>query len=438
MNRATPTALPPVIVLAAGDSSRFWPLSTHHHKAMVRLLGRPLIEYTLRSLKDAGAGEVVIVQSPKPRLGDFEYATVEDYFGSGKELGLKIRYVSQAEPNGQGEAILLASEGIRGDFLVVQPENINAGEIVGELMRARKNGDTGVLAAHEKEETWLFGVFALKGELMQGIVEKPPPGAAPSNLCNMWVAWLGQEYLKLLTEEPDHPYASVRALEKLADASSVRVRKTSHDYFPLKYPWNLFAMRDFLFTGQTKEITIEKGAAVAPTAVVQGPAYIGKGAVVDEFTMLRPGCVIEAGAVVRPYSDLFNCLIGERTNIRRSYLNNSILGADIQVDANLTATNQRLDHGEITVDVKGHTISTSLTKLGTIIGQGTRVGVNVNLLPGVMVGANCHIGPNTVVSANVKDHSHLETVPLEATTRKRVVEAVEKSSTKRPKRPRID
>jgi len=52
------------VILAAGESSRFWPLN-QKHKSLFKIMGRPLIWYTIESLKKAGIKDIIIVQGPK-------------------------------------------------------------------------------------------------------------------------------------------------------------------------------------------------------------------------------------------------------------------------------------------------------------------------------------------------------------------------------------
>ena len=46
------------VILAAGESSRFWPLN-QRHKSLIKIMGRPLIWYTIEGLKKAGIKEIL-------------------------------------------------------------------------------------------------------------------------------------------------------------------------------------------------------------------------------------------------------------------------------------------------------------------------------------------------------------------------------------------
>ena len=93
------------VILAAGQSSRFWPLN-QKHKSLIRIMGRPLIFYTIDGLKKSGIEDIIIVQGASK---DIE-----------KELGdKKIKYITQSKPLGMGDALWQAKKLIKGRFVVL-------------------------------------------------------------------------------------------------------------------------------------------------------------------------------------------------------------------------------------------------------------------------------------------------------------------------------
>lgn len=367
------------VVLAAGESSRFWPLSTHGHKALHRLGGKAIIEHTVASLVGAGIIDIIVVQSPIARAAHFPHRTVSDQLGDGRRLGARIRYVDQAEAIGQGDAILRAAPMLDGEFVVVQPENINAGEIVKELLGIPGN----VMAVQERQETWLFGVCAVDGGIVTDIIEKPERGTEPSKLCNMWVAKLDSDYLRHLKEAPPSLISSVTALQTLGYERKLRYVVSGHPFFPLKYPWHLFAMAEHL-RDETKPF-IGEGVTVHPTAAIAG------------------SCVIESDCVIGEHVSLTRCIIGAGSNIGSS-LANSIIGAAAVIEDDVTV-DDRPDHaGEIAANVKGQTVMTGMPRLGVVVGQGSRLRQGCRITPGVMIGAECDTA-GVQVTANVPDRS---------------------------------
>lgn len=79
------------MILAAGLGTRMRPLTLHTPKPLLPVGGRPLIEYHIQRLRDAGITELVINHA---WLGD----QIEAHLGDGQRLGVAIRYSRETEP----------------------------------------------------------------------------------------------------------------------------------------------------------------------------------------------------------------------------------------------------------------------------------------------------------------------------------------------------
>lgn len=79
------------MILAAGRGERMRPLTDRIPKPLVKLNGRPLIEYHVLDLAQAGIGEVVI------NLG-YRGAQIREYLGDGSRYGVAIEYSDEGEP----------------------------------------------------------------------------------------------------------------------------------------------------------------------------------------------------------------------------------------------------------------------------------------------------------------------------------------------------
>ncbi len=378
--------LPPAVILAAGESSRFWPLSSHGHKSLHRLCGRSVIEHTISSLSAAGVRDIVIVQSPKLAAREqpnrFPHRPISDQLEDGSRYGVMLRYATQSRPDGQGSAILAAAELVAdSDFFVVQPENINAGALVRELMEQRR-ADSAVISVQERPETWLFGVIEHHGSTIRRIIEKPPPGTEPSRLCNMGVYLLPRDYLDVLAAIAPGPLANIIALERLAARNRLQATVSHHPFFPLKYPWHLFAMAAFLKPSDRP--------------------YLGERAIIDPAATIDQRSVIEADAVIGPGVVLEQALVGAGSKINSS-LTDTITGAAVSVAAGVSVEHRRLDDGHVTVDVRGHHVTTNLPRMGAVLGAHSRLLSGSRLAAGVLVGAGSEVTDGSFVEHNVPE-----------------------------------
>src|SRR3989344_7371489 len=145
------------IILAAGESSRFYPFN-NIHKSMVKILGKPILEHTIIGLKKEGIKEIIIV------IGGSS-TTIKDYFGDGGKFGVSIDYVVQKKPLGMGNALLLAEKKIKGDFLLLSAHRTDAYKFVKPLLENKLlDKANAVLLANKKENTEIYGVLKFRSE----------------------------------------------------------------------------------------------------------------------------------------------------------------------------------------------------------------------------------------------------------------------------------
>ncbi|KKS90312.1 MAG: dTDP-glucose pyrophosphorylase, partial [Parcubacteria group bacterium GW2011_GWF2_43_11] len=113
------------IILAAGESSRFWPLN-YQNKALFKIMGKPLVWYTIEGLKKAGVKEIIIIQGPEKEIE----VALKNY-----DLGDKIKYLVQEAPQGMGDALARVQGLISGPFFVIGGHKVDAGDYIPEMTK---------------------------------------------------------------------------------------------------------------------------------------------------------------------------------------------------------------------------------------------------------------------------------------------------------------
>ena len=88
-------------ILAAGKGERLKPLTNEIPKPLIKIKGKPLLEWSIIKLRSAGIKEIVINVH---HLGD----QIINYFGNGKRLNLKIDYSIEEKLLGTGGALILS------------------------------------------------------------------------------------------------------------------------------------------------------------------------------------------------------------------------------------------------------------------------------------------------------------------------------------------
>jgi UTP--glucose-1-phosphate uridylyltransferase len=194
---------------AAGWGTRFLPATKAQPKEMLPLVDKPVIQYAVEEAVAAGIEQVIIVTSSQKRA-------IEDHFDHSYELEhllesrgdiemlrrvrqigdmVQIAYVRQKEQLGLGHAVLMAKELVGHEpFAVMLSDDVVSGDrpCIGQLIDAYKHTHASVVAVREvaREQTRRYGVVDVAADSttdqrlhkLSGIVEKPDPEVAPSNL----------------------------------------------------------------------------------------------------------------------------------------------------------------------------------------------------------------------------------------------------------------
>lgn len=194
------------VIPAAGLGTRFLPASKAVPKELITVVDRPVIQYAVEELVRAGVTDICIVSSHGKEA-------VTDHFGrnpkleaalekSGKtELLEKVRRlheladvysVRQNEPLGLGHAVWCAREHMKDEpFVVLLPDELFDPQrnFLADMLATFEETERSVVAVHEvpMEEIRLYGCVAVEDPsahplVATGVVEKPDPSVAPSNL----------------------------------------------------------------------------------------------------------------------------------------------------------------------------------------------------------------------------------------------------------------
>ncbi len=399
------------VILAAGASSRFWPLNKRH-KSLIKIMGKPLIWYTIDGLKRAGIKEIIIIQSPSKNIEE----ALKDY----KLKDVKIKYVIQKEPKGMGDALWQARNLTKKNFLVLNAERLD-GEYHVKLAESEKRSPL-ILFATFTNTPYLYGILDIRGGKVRGIVEKPKPGEEPSNLKVVGIYRLSKDFFDYYQKVKKHMYDFEDALNLFIKREGARVIKIEKESFPLKYPWHLFDITRCLMDRYLKKrvskraeikknvviegkVFIGKNTKIFEGAIIKGPCYIGNDVIIGNNALVREYTNLEDGVIVGAGAEVTRSIFQEGVHVHSGYFGDSIFGKGCKIGAGTVTANVRLDREEIKATVKRKKINTGLKRLGAILGENVKVGINVSFMPGVMVGSNSIIGPHSLVMKNISENS---------------------------------
>ena len=234
------------ILPVAGLGTRFLPASKSIPKEMVTVVDRPAIEYVVREAVAAGIEQIVLVtHSSKSSIENyfdrnFELETILEHkkkFVLFKEITeilpphVSVVSVRQPQPLGLGHAVLCAKSVIGNEpFAVLLPDVlVKDHDPVNDLslMIQRFNASQAAQIMVEAVPDHLvnqYGIVDVKhspneGEsmVMQGIVEKPTVGTAPSNLSVVGRYVLPAKIMQLLENTPKGAGNEIQLTDAIAE-----------------------------------------------------------------------------------------------------------------------------------------------------------------------------------------------------------------------------
>jgi glucose-1-phosphate thymidylyltransferase len=160
------------IVLAGGSGTRLYPITKGVSKQLLPVYDKPMIYYPLSVLMLAGITDILIISTPE------DLPNYEKLLGNGLELGIKLSYKLQLNPDGLAQAFIIGEKFIGDDDVcLVLGDNIFYGSgFTGMLMNARKNISKGksTVFGYYVNDPMRYGIaeFDNKGNVVS-IEEKP-------------------------------------------------------------------------------------------------------------------------------------------------------------------------------------------------------------------------------------------------------------------------
>jgi len=319
------------VVLAGGTGSRLRPITHTGPKQLVPIANKPVLEYAIDDLVEAGITEIGIV------LGDKGREAIQEYFGDGSEFGVEITYIVQGEPLGLAHAVGCARDFVGDDSFVVYLGDDLMREGIADLV---EDFDPAEFAAgiglQEVQEPSRYGIVDVdeNGDVVE-LVEKPDD--PPNNLALIGVYVFTPavfEQIEQLDKSWRGEYEITEAIQGLLDDDRRIQSHVVHGWWK-----DTGKPEDVLHANRLVLDDIETSieGTVADQESIRGRVQIGEGS------------VIEAGAVVRgPVS------LGENTTITSdAYLGPyTSIGDDCLVDDAHIESSVVIGQAEISADRK--------------------------------------------------------------------------------------
>jgi glucose-1-phosphate thymidylyltransferase len=309
-----------VIIPLAGKGTRLRPHTHTVPKPMLKVAGKPVMDYVMDDVKTLGTvSEVIYITGHLKEAVEQHARTVH--------AALPATFIEQKVQDGTAGAIALAKAHVQEPVLIIFVDTI----FDADLSIVNTTTADGIIWTKTVEDYQRFGVVVTdEREMMTKIVEKPKePISKRANIGLYYIKnW------KLLFEGIDHVLKSPpnKGEFYLTDAFQYMIDHGAKLQVVDVEGWYDAGQVETLL--DTNRVMLEKGRArrpaAAPGVTIVDPVYVEDGVTLRDCTV-GPNVSIGAGTTVEG-STVSHSVIGQKATIRRSALEGSLVGDFAVVD----------------------------------------------------------------------------------------------------------
>jgi len=305
------------IILHGGHGTRLRPLTHTGPKQLLPIANKPMSEYCVNALKNAGISEIAII------IGGIASNKVKEYYGNGEKFGVDITYVYQDEPHGIAHAINLCKDFINNEkFIVFLGDNIIKKDILEYKVEFEKSEVAASILLCEVDNPTQFGIADLNSDgSIKKIMEKPRE--PPTNLAVTGIYFLTPKIFDIISRLKP----SWRNELEITDALQMLLEEENKiGYYMITDYWKdtgtpndifhankviLEDMKPYFKGTQEEDVIVNGNLMVGENTIIKsgtkifGPVIIGKNSVIG------PDAIINKNTSIGDDSEISKCEIGD-------------------------------------------------------------------------------------------------------------------------------
>ena len=326
------------VIPLAGKGTRLRPHTHATPKPLIRVAGKPVLDYILDDLLEAGVSEIVFI------VGHLQDA-IRSHVGRHYPQVIP-HYAVQEVQDGTAGAVALARPWVDDELLVLFADTIFEADL--KLIQTLDPGKAGVIWAKEVEDYQRFGVIVTDGAgNMSHIVEKPDEPV--SRLANIGLYYMrdhelffeGIEHTLASDPSPSGEYYLTDAFQYMVDAGASIVTAPVTEWLDAGNVCALLNANRHLLSREragVDESADVRDSKVSPLSRIEAGAVVTGSRIGDNVT-------VEAGAAVRK-SEVKDTIVGAGAIVEGSRLRDSIVGSHAAVRG-FDGTVNVPDHAEV-------------------------------------------------------------------------------------------
>jgi len=338
------------IILHGGHGTRLRPLTHTGPKQLLPIANKPMSQYALEDLRDAGIKDIIVV------IGDVYPEKVKEVYEDGKKFDVNISYVYQEKPLGISHAIQLCKKFIGNEkFVVYLGDNVLRSGLKKYVKKFSSGKSDSMILLSEVDDPSRFGVVEIENKKIMKIVEKPKK--PKSKMIAIGVYFLTPKIFEII--EKLKP--SWRGELEISDAIQLMLKeKLKVDYDIVTGWWKdtgtpediIHANRLTLdtITSKKNNIILGKNSSISRDSLLIGPIIIGE------------NCNIGPSVQIGPYVS-----VGNNCTLKKCHIENSIIMNNSKIDAKIWIKDSIIAHSSEIIN------NPEIEKIQLLLGERTQI-----------------------------------------------------------------
>jgi mannose-1-phosphate guanylyltransferase/phosphomannomutase len=370
------------VVMAGGEGSRLRPLTINRPKPMVPVVDRPVMAHIFELLKMHSITEVVVTVQ---YLANY----IQDFFGDGSALGMKIEYSVEEAPLGTAGSVKLAEHLLDEPFLVISGDALTDFDLTRIIDAHFASRALATITLTRVPNPLDYGVIIVdeQGNVQQ-FLEKPSWGEVFSDTVNTGIYVLDPEIFRY--------FERGRVVDWSKDVFPQLLRKGDplFGYVADGY-WTdvgtieayMRACADYM-AGKLRlprigqdvggGVWVNADAEIAADAHLHGPLYLGQG------VKIKNGVIVNGPTMIRDYT-----IVDSRASIDRSLIwRNSYIGERAELRGTIVLKQCNIKSRAVLFE-------------GSVIGDSTVVNSGAVIQPGVKIWPSKEVDEGATVNSSI-------------------------------------
>lgn len=359
------------VIMAGGFGTRLMPITACCPKPMIKILDKPIIQYTLELLKKHNITDACITLGYLPK-------TIENFITANDGFGINVTCMTEDKPMGTAGSVKQCQDFLAGDdFIVISGDAICDFNLSACIDRHYALSSKASILLYSHPEPLEFGLVVTDDNgKIQGFVEKPSWDRVETNLINTGVYIFANEVLDRIPSDKTWDFGKDVFPGLLRENYPLYGMETDGYWCDVGSPASYRKCTRDILEGKT-QLTVLESAPSGENVVVIPPAFVSPDAHISSGAVIGPNTVVGQGSV-----------IGKNARVSGSIIDGGTILENCDIDGGILCSGSQI--------MPGAKISE-----GCVVGNETVIGGHAVLMPEVSVWPRQKIQPGELVNRNI-------------------------------------